>query len=245
MKPIAFRSKRPSFFQKHAQAVSIVGLVILLVTFLVREVSREQLAELRDSISEAQRVVDMGSTTEMSQVQQLKLMLELRQLKSMTANPSNTEAVSAANLWEECNDVVQQYANAGAHLDRVSAMLDKLPPKADSLRKDREDLRKQYAALGKDVNDTVAQHRNIAVPIWRDHVLVLLELFKVELFELGVVLWEDSVVTFATNLKTAAQRLYDFCTYTSYVLYILGWFLTLGGQIAAWRSTHTSSASRK
>jgi len=48
--------KRAPFLTRHSRLISVLGLVVLLLTFLIQEIFQTQLKGIRDAMVEAQRI---------------------------------------------------------------------------------------------------------------------------------------------------------------------------------------------
>jgi flagellar hook-basal body complex protein FliE len=77
------RAKDRSYLKKHSRALTILGALIVLFTFLVKEVFQEKVKELRDSLSEAERVELEAARNDDSVLADVTLKMRLGNLQKM------------------------------------------------------------------------------------------------------------------------------------------------------------------
>lgn len=209
----------------------------MLATFLVKDVFRDWLKGLSDSIVAAQNVESEGQAQSVLLLEQERLSLAQRQLSTVLASPQETPAISQVNLQAEVATLQQLCAQAAKDVEATSAVLNKLPQRGEGaryLRGRRDELRKELDKLQKEGQRT-ATINLVSSPSWQNHVSVLLGIVAVGAFELNVVLWHIEVASAAKRTKEAADRLYELCTWLFYFLYVAGvgialWGALLGGE---------------
>ncbi len=218
----------------------IGGAVVVLATFFVKEVLRDWLKALSDSIAVAQNVESQSQAQTMILVEQERLSLAQGQLAAALAAPQKAPAISKINLQTEVATLQQLCSEAAKDFDDTSARFDKLTQKgkgARRLRGKRDELRQDLEKLQKEVQETVTTNL-VPTPSWENHVPVLLGIAAVGVFELKVVSWQFDVASEAKRAKEAADRLYNLCTWLFYSCYVLGvglglWGALLGIEVSA------------
>jgi hypothetical protein len=211
----------------------IGGALVVLATFLVKEVLRDWLKGLSDSIAAAQNVESQGQAQTVLLAQQLQLSLAQSQLAAALATPQKAPTISRVNLQTEVATLRQLCAQASKDVEDTSALLDKLPQRGEGaryLREKRDEIRQNLEKLQKESQKTVTTNL-VPSPSWQNHVSVLLGILAVDVFELKVVLWDVDVASAAKRTKEAADKLYEFCTWLFYFLYAAGVGIALWGAL--------------
>src|ERR1035437_1678792 len=223
--------KRNSFLEDHSRAFTIIGAIIVLFTFLVKEVFRETVKELRDSLAEARRVELEAERNDNSVLDDVNLRLRLGQIQSLLAAARVGGTLPGSNLLQEVADTTEVLANAEQRFDRVSGILDKLPGHTEALKANRDKLQHDLSDLKKNVNDSLSKglHAKEQGPI--NHVLVLVGLIQVLVLDIKLVPLQTAVVETARRAKERAAAAYDTCSYTFWTLHLIGWGIGLTGLI--------------
>ena len=224
--------KRAPFLTRHSRLISVLGLVVLLLTFLIQEIFQTQLKGIRDAMVEAQRIEGLADDSAALSQQQVVLNMRLRQIRSFVAPRSAAPAASANDLREEVADLLQVYSAEVEHFDHLSEMLNWLPGRTEPLKKRRDDFRVQLASLGVEVKKKAAEGLAVKEPTAVHHILIITELLQVEAFGLDLIPLEEEVAGTAKNVRVAAERLDRECTYTIWVFYGIGWVLSLCGVVS-------------
>ena len=209
---------------KIARGLAIATAIILLLIFVVKEILKDNLQELHDSLVSAetqfrnesgQSAISMQILTVQQQIQNLKLQAE----KGRTDPKHDYSALIAQDVL-----AVQQFqANLNADLDSASRLIDKLPAGARDLRQQRDQVHTHVESTNQQVNDTLKP--NPAHDVWR-LIDVKLAIVMTVLEELPVVSLGDTALTAAQRVQEAAKSLIRVCTRALYVLGLL--FLGLG-----------------
>jgi hypothetical protein len=210
------------------------GAVVVLVTFLIKEVLRDWLKGLSESIAAAQNVESQEEDRTMLLVQQERLSIAQGQLAALANPQQKAAAVSKINLQTEIGTLQQLCAQAAADVANTSALLDKLPQRGEGaryLRAERDHVQQDLQKLQKETKNTVTNLVPMMGTTWESHVSVLIEIIGVNVFELEVVVWDTDVASAAKRTKEAADRLYELCTWMFYFFYIVGVGLGLWGAL--------------
>lgn len=228
--------KRHSFFKRHNRAFSIVGFVVVLLTFIVKEGFRDKLGELRDSISEAQHIEQLGDLNDQTVLNQVTENLRLRRLRIELMGARIGGPTAVGDLQSEVADTLNVYSTEESRFQRVSDMLDLLPGNTEPLKKRRDELKRQLEVLKDQIYENnkkslTAKNPNIAADL-----LVVIGVVQVLVFDLDLIPLQTAVVESAKRVKAAAEDLYDRCAYAVWFFYAIGWLLGLGGSIYGWKT---------
>lgn len=211
----------------------IGGAAVVLATFLVKEVLRDWLKGVSDSIAAARNVESQDQAQTVLLVQQERLSSVQSRLAAALATPQKAATISKINLETEVATLQQLCAQAANDVKDTSALLDKLPQRGEGaryLRGERDEIRQDLENLQNETQKTVTTNL-VPTPSWQNHVSVLIGFLAVGMFELKVALWDIGVASAAKRTKEAADRLYDLCTWLFYFFYGLGVGLGLWGAL--------------
>jgi len=234
--------KRKPFVKRHCRAFAVIGFLIVLLTFIVKEVYREKLKELRDSIAEAQQIEEAAERDDNVLLDQVQLNIRFRQLSNQVAGARIGGAIPGGDLQSAVADTGQVLTNADQRFNSISDMLDKLPGHTDTLKVKRDELKKKLTDLKLDVNDNISKglYAKDKGPIAQ--VLVLTAMIQALVFDIDLVPLQTAVVSSAKKMKVAFEKIYDRYTYTYWALYLIGWGLGLTGLIYGIKSPLLDSA---
>lgn len=228
------RRRRDAMKRKWNRGVS--GLVIVLLTFAFKDVSKEQIKVASDAIAAAQAADTSGKATDQSSLNEVALQQRIRHLTDLIQT-NNGSAEANFNLEQETLELEQVYGYASTGFDRVSYLLDTLPNWLDwlphatkQLRRERDAIRKSLGELHEQVNKVVQENR-VAVPNVKNHVNVQMQTLSVLIFELTrMVPWEEQVRIASKRVKQRTDSAYNLVTWISYVLILGGIILSASGQ---------------
>jgi hypothetical protein len=215
----------------------IIGIIIVIATFIVAHVLRGQLKAISDSIDTAQ---NRASTSEIQQTlstrqrQLSALEQEMLGAQNVLAHPAIAPVISASDIQGEISDLQHSYSDAAVELEQTSLLVDttaKVGKGAHGVRDWRERIRKNFEGLRTEVNDTATKNL-VPNPAWQNHVSVLLTTAKVLVLRVDVALWETSVNSVAQQHKEIADKMYKICAWLSYLFYALGILVALKGQFS-------------
>ena len=235
------------FLERHSRLLSIAGLVLVFVTFIVKDAIREQLKDSLDSISAAENLYlireDSAAIKELVTDDDKRLDSVLRSM-----NPSK-DTEKPSQLDEMLGKTVERdrtYTLVESSLENTSRVVETLPdPNSKrvqllNLKRELEDIRK----LDKEAQNITSDFfKNLTI----DDVLKNDPTKKQEALHKDVELEEPLVSrTFALVIETSQamnsvteearkqyesqERLYKLFTWLSYLLYAAGWGLSVVGQ---------------
>ena len=231
------------FLHRQKQLLTVIGALIVFLTFIVNEVLRERLRDVATSITSAQNLLaihdDIRGTRH--QLQSILVMLNSKHPQS-----EKTRVASYYLFMSEkfgfLNDAVR---NGSTNLDRLSPLIRAIPDNG-RIEVEVKSLKQEGQTLSKKVNEIWA---NIYPPppasdpgfvITRS--LTELEEFNKHLDECFEPIgnWTikanrmvGEILTKAEQTRDQAERNYKIYTRASYFLYTLGWILALIGKLGS------------
>jgi hypothetical protein len=224
---------------KIARAFAIASAVILLFTFAVKEILKEHLKELHDSLAsaESQFRIESGQLTISAQMLLAQQQAELSKIQEEKANGRlDPNRDYSALIAQDIITAQQAVAQLNSEFDSVSRLIDAMPPGAKDLRALRDQTRMSVDKVSGDVNETLKPSPDHDVyrfaRIKMAMVMALVE-------ELPVVVLGDTALSAARRIEEASEYLIRVCTR---IIYVLG-FLSLALGLYAAISGINSSAS--
>ncbi|MGA3049055.1 MAG: hypothetical protein ABSD67_20640 [Terracidiphilus sp.] len=228
--------KHKPLVKTHSRAFAITGLVIVLLTFLVKEVFQEKLKDLRDSIAEAERTEAEASRDDSAVLDGVQMNMRLGEIQNQLAAARIGGTVQGRDLRDEISDTVQVLVNTEQRFDRVSKMLDKLPGNTEALKVKRDGLNHDLADLKNEVADGISKSQSAKSQGPMNHILVLAEMLQVLVFDLKLLPLQMAVTETTKRVGDADEALYDKCNYTYWTLHLIGWGIMLIGVILGMKS---------
>jgi hypothetical protein len=217
---------------KRSRRWMVAGIAICVVTFIVKEVLRDQLKGLSDSIAVAQKAVDEREAAIVATARQVTLTSQMKLLSDQAGKVNASQTTTKSDVQIATANLMSTYTDAAQLIDRISDLLDTLPKGADPLRKEREKVRDDLEVLRKETLKTVTEN-SVPNPDWHNHTLLLVGGIEVCLFELKSLSWQMKVMVTAENVKEAADTLYRDCTWLSYFLILVGIVIAAYGKLSA------------
>ena len=235
-----FTTKRE---RQSARLIAGAGILLLLVTFVVKEMFRDQLKSMRESIVAAHGAMDDASRSFTWDAEQLQARMQVKLLdQKMSLGRASTGFVARAELSSEVAESIQAESQSEIYLDRISTVISRLPSKESvELKKVRDRYTIESRRLKQTVTDDARRSFAVHEPQPIHHVMALLQLVSVYAFDLKLISLQDETATVAKKIEEQQQRLYETCTWFSYVLYFIGWTLSAYGFLS--REFATPSAT--
>jgi len=203
--------------------LTIISVVIVYFTFLFKDVLRERLKELSESLESAENLFrsELGFGGLSSMVQTISMqVLSLRQLQLKSeAEKRKREADYSETIPLERAAVANIRSHLVASFDAVCRLLEKLPRIAGDLREKGDQLKVELSVLNEEVN------LGLKGPVptdWTGVSQLKLLSAKVTIKEVDVALFGDAVLTRARQAKEVSEKVYRLCNWASYILYTLG-----------------------
>jgi uncharacterized protein (DUF849 family) len=216
--------------ERRGRALMIAGAVLILLTYTVKEVFREELKGFSDSIAAAQLAEDTGDTQQIISERQMAMSLQLRHMQEALVAPNANEVVSKAELQMDIADLSQAYADLAGTVDRVNNLLDKFPRWVRGREQAQKEMKASLDKAHEVMIDTITKNQ-VAKPDIKNHLMVLMGLLQVEIEALQVAGWQDSVTKHAKKLRDVADKLAEFCTWAAFALVAIGVILALIGKL--------------
>src|ERR1017187_7860226 len=105
--------------ERRGRGLIIAGAVLIILTYTVKEIFREELKDFSESIAAAQIAEDAASTQQIISTRQIAMNMHLRQVQSALAAPQQAEVISKSNLQMELADLSQLYSDLASTVVRV------------------------------------------------------------------------------------------------------------------------------
>jgi hypothetical protein len=99
--------KKESFVRKHSRGFAVVGAVVVLMTFVVKEIFQEKLKEIKDSIAEAQHIEEIAGPDERMSLNEVAVRLKLRQMQTQIAAQRIGGDVPGQDVHEAISEAYQ------------------------------------------------------------------------------------------------------------------------------------------
>jgi hypothetical protein len=175
------------YFKRHGRTFSVLGLLIVLLTYVVKDVFQDKLKELRDSVAEAQRIEEIGDQNDQTILNQVELNLRSRQLNLELTGARIGGPIATGDLQAEVVDTLKVFSAEESRFQRVSKMLDMLPGNTEPLKKQRDELKIKLSTLKNDINKNVTMSLTAKNPNIGADILVVFGVIQVLVFDLELI----------------------------------------------------------
>jgi hypothetical protein len=208
---------------KTAKILSVASLLIMLLTYLAKEILRDNLKEFHDSLvsAEAQYRTESDQSAISQQIMNLQQQIELVKLGTGGKDPHRDFSTLIA---QDIPQSMQAKTNLDASFDSVSRLIDKFPSGANDVRSLREKVRQQIQPIDNQIADMLKPSADHDV---RRFVQVKLAMMLALTEQIGVVVLGDATLTAAHRVEDATEKLIRICTGVIYGLFFLGLALAL------------------
>ena len=233
------------FLRKHQRLVSFIGASIVLATFILREVVRDHLKDLADSLDQARSVFAIQGQLD-STNQRLRWLLNhqdfevtLKQIRRISKSGPTFEDTKDGidSLLEQDISVV---ADLQATQQNLNRLLEKLPSSVyptdlqgndDELKRlkdERDELEKKMQTCTSEKNPTQSCSLDFVNEMDKQS-----DALDVKLFWMGLKLRKASGNTLEEAEKELQRReaWYSYANFASVFLFIVGWSLGLVGSL--------------
>jgi hypothetical protein len=216
---------------KVAKRLAITSAMILLLTYAVKEVLKENLKELQGSLAsaEAQYRTELDQSTISLQILAVQEQIENLKLESERGRKDPNRDFSGL-IAQDTARAQQVRAHLDSSLDSVSRLIDKFPSGAQDLRKLRDQVRQNLEKTDEQITGMLkARPEHDVGRLVEVKIAMVLTLVQ----EVPVAVLGDVTLTAAHRVQEAAERLIRVCTWATYILFVLGLgmglYATLGG----------------
>jgi len=223
--------------QKVSKRLAVASALLLLLIFVVKEILKDNLKELHDSIAsaESQFRTEEGQSTISAQILVAQEQTELDRLKS-SPDRNRPHRDFSSLIVEDTAQAKQAKSDLNADFDSVSRLIDKLPSGARDLRQLRDQVRQHIDTTDRRITDALK-------PEASDDDLYRFVKAKMALLfaltdEIGVTMLGDAALTRAQRAEAAQETIIRVC---SWILYALTLTLLSLGVYAALTGTKKNS----
>jgi hypothetical protein len=207
---------------KVAKRLAIATAVIALLIFVVKEILKENLKELHDSLASAESQFrnENGQTAISMQILLAEQQNQIQNLQLQAQARRNDAQFDYSTLIRQDTITVQQIqANADADFDSASRLIDKMPSGAQDLRQLRDQTRTLLEKTDQQVKDILKP--TPAHDVWR-LIGVKLAIALAAMRGLPVAVLGDRALTRAQQVQEATEKLIRLCSRIAYLLVFLG-----------------------
>ena len=220
---ITFRMR--DFVKRHDRQLAIFGGFLLLATFVVREIVRENLKELKDSLAAAENTFRIRD----------EFMLLHRQLKAVDERMGKSENTSTLPLTitlDPSKRISEEQVKIAQLSEAIAEEMDNIGDLVEKMQLNPDDA-KDYVKLVADTDDVKDSYQKVMM---RDGSMEskMLEMIKAEekAQQLQHTLLTDvRILEEAREQEHRREKEYRVVTYVSYALFLIGSALGLLGKI--------------
>jgi len=221
-------------------AWTLVGALVVFLTYVVKEIFRERLKNISESLTSTENIYTIHQDTD---VLWEKLMSLESQLAALGSQGGRADPASSANIAKliqrNAKTLSERVSNASIMFDQTSRLLDKLPSRQRHLRSERDRLAIELEDMKKAVKATETAVGHTATGAGSaDPLKTLTELaqqslpiVQAGLVQIKIAVLSDQVLETARSARKGAETLYTYCTWASYLLYAIGFTLALLAQL--------------
>ncbi|HMD10088.1 MAG TPA: hypothetical protein VKH63_21320 [Candidatus Acidoferrum sp.] len=221
---------------KIAKICGIIAIVIAALTFILKEIVKENLKDLHDSLTKAefqfrtesgQTVISLQILVGQEQAELLRIQDEKRAGKDSTPQDFSTL------ITQDTVRAQEALAEVNSDFDSASRLIDAFPSTAKDLRNLREQVRGPLEKMNTQVRETLKTKPDHDLPRF---VAVKFAMISVILQGVSVALLGDAALTAARRVQEASDYLIRICTRAVYCLVLLGFALGLYAAITGIKS---------
>jgi hypothetical protein len=145
--------------RRRKRRLIVAGSFIVIATFLAKDVFRERLKDLSDSLAATERIESEGEARHVLLEQQNILALAQREMQADQAG--TLEAPSKLTLQMDANYLRQGHSEASEDIENISVLLDKLPQRGEwvrHLQTERDEVRQELAKEEHEIQECVKEN---------------------------------------------------------------------------------------
>jgi hypothetical protein len=225
---VAKEPRLKTILTKHHRTLTLLGALIVFITFVVKDGLRERLKDLVSSIESAQNVFAIRNDTAITSTWLQRLQEQVdwvaEKIKLRGTSYAGDVVEQTHSSLEITNEVHESLA---VSLGNISSLMEKVPGQRDNEAR-YEDLNKELTNL-REQHDVLAQLfvRQPMDIVWK--IAPLLNDTQKASDETRA-LAKDVLAT-ASEARKKREKMMNFVTWLSYVLYTLGWGLGFAGRL--------------
>jgi DNA-binding transcriptional MerR regulator len=216
------------FVVRHHRTLTFIGALVVFVTFVVKDGLREQLKDLVSSISTAESVFairnDTSTTTMWLQrlQEQVDWVAEKIKLKGTSFSGDMVEKLhSSLEITNEMHE------SLGVSLENISTLIEKVPGQLQH--------KKQYEELEVKLKELREKHDALLQVFTREPMAITWTiaplLSETQAASDDTRSLAKDVLSAATGARKRREAVVNAATWLSYLLYTLGWGLSLVGRL--------------
>jgi len=236
-KPNKSSPKLPNRKAKRRIILAVVGILIVALTYVCRDILAGELKDEADSLHAAQSKAETQSDRSLLSTQFLVLQQQLAALTAKANIPPASKDYSAIILQDTAL-ARQTRSTLDADFDGLSKLVDKLSW-ADvngNLRELRDQVRAQVVKTDKDVDEALTPSSDNDLPrALRVKVAVLEPLAT----EISVVVFEGATMKAADHVQDGLEKIRIFLVRLSYVFYAIGIGLAVYAAVSGGKEGHS------
>jgi len=222
---------------KIVKGLAVASALILLLIFVVKEILKENLKEVHDSLASAETQFRNENSQSAISLQILTTQQQIENLGMQSKTGHKNTRLDYSDQITQATLVAQQaQTHLNASFDSVSRLIDRLPSGERELRRLCEQTREQVKQADQQVNDMLKPRPDHDVGRFvQVELAVVMALGQ----ELAVIILGDMALTEAQQVLEAAETLIRLCTLA---LAVLGCLLLVLGLYAAVAGIKTENA---
>lgn len=211
-----------------AKFLAIASAVILLLMFIIKEILKDQLKEVHDSVTVAESQFRLESGQSVIQLQLLTAQQELEDAKLLADKESGKKTADYSSLIAKDTATARQaLAHMNTDFESVSRLIDAFGSRAKDLRKLRDNTKVAVEETNKNVEGILKPNPQHNVGRF---VEVKIAMVMALMQEIPTAVLADTTLTAAHRLEEASEYLIEVCTRA---IWCLGIFVLLLGLYAA------------
>jgi hypothetical protein len=217
---------------KIAKRLAIASVLLIISSYIVKEVLKENLKELHDSLASAESQFRAELDQSAISLQLINVQQQIESIK-LEAGSKDPHRDFSALIAQDILQAQQAKAHLDADFDGVSRLIEKFPSAATDLRKLRDQVREQIEKVDKQIDEMLKPKPEHDLGRF---VEVKMAMVFALVDEIPVAVLGDATLTAAHQVQEATERLIRICTWTIYVLFFLGAALALYAAVTGIKS---------
>lgn len=225
------------FVKHHSRALSIIGALIVFITFVVKDAVRDHVKEIVDSLQSAEGVFLIRADTASVAYAMSGISERVDQIWDATPDRAEYIKTNDSSRIEAFSDL-QKYSQGiellKVNLDRVSRLVHSVPKSkgSDVRTNELETFVNRFRKVNQDekILDTKLQSDPA---IGFEEAAEEFSTLGNDYEDLGIDLddFSERILKEFEEVKESEERFYNVCTWVSYFLYAIGWGMTFAGKL--------------
>jgi hypothetical protein len=202
-----------------AKRIAVIGAIGLILTFTVKEIVKENLKDLHDSLAQAENRFRTENGQSMLSIQNLNIQEQLENLGLQADTMSGkTDSDYGVLIAQDTSIANQALAQLNSDFDSVSRLIDALPSWAKGLQQSREQIRDSVTRTNGQVRQMLEPkpERNAARLVQVKLAAVIALVGNLPVTVLG-----DAALTAARELQEISEKLIRVCSLLFYIFSLM------------------------